>query len=277
MSSRADCGVPQRLHTLQIQSLQGRLVQALAENRQLQLLSNEHEQSAHALKLQLDAATACDSGREAQLASTLSAAAALQEERAALQQARENALLQGARAAAAAEAAELLQSKYRASESLSRDALIATELQQCAAQASSPSPLSPPPLTRSLAVVKSGMSLSKYMRGGNSPHPPHDRHCRLLPLLVFGQRAMAVRSASPGLPAAVSASLGARGSNALGCSFTIVGRDVTGGVLGGSVREAAVDRVLVFTAAEQQQAKAWLVALRALAGCAETAEPGPGA
>ena len=127
-------------------------------------------------------------------------------------------------------------------------------------------------------MVKSGMSLSKYMRGGNSPYPPHDRHCRLIPLLMFGERAVAVRSVSHGLPAAVTASLGARGSNSLSCSFTIVGRDVTaGGLLGGGIREAAADRVLVFTAAEQQQAKAWLVALQHLTGCAETVEPEPGA
>ena len=90
-------------------------------------------------------------------------------------------------------------------------------------------------------------------------------------LLVLGERAVAVRSVSHGLPAAVTASLGARGSNSLSCSFTIVGRDVTaGGLLGGGIREAAADRVLVFTAAEQQQAKAWLVALQHLTGCAET-------
>ena len=65
-------------------------------------------------------------------------------------------------------------------------------------------------------------------------------------LLVLGERAVAVRSVSHGLPAAVTASLGARGSN----SFTIVGRDVTaGGLLGGGIREAAADTVLMFTAA----------------------------
>ena len=122
------------------------------------------------------------------------------------------------------------------------------------------------------------MILSKYMRGGNSPYPPHDRHCRLLPLLVFGQRAVCVRSVSPGLPAAVTASLGARGSNALSNSFTLVGRDVTaGGLMGGGVREAAADRVLVFTAAEQAQARQWLVALRAMTGSAEAQEWSAGA
>jgi hypothetical protein len=118
------------------------------------------------------------------------------------------------------------------------------------------------------------MTLSKYMRGGNSPYPPHDRHCRLIPLLVFGERAVAVRSVSSGLPAAVTASLGARGSDAASCSFTVVGRDVTGGgILGGGVKEAASDRVLVFTAADAQQASAWLVALRAMAAGGDGQEP----
>ena len=93
------------LHTLQMQSLQGRLVQALAEVRQLQLLCSEREQSAHATKLQLDAALSCDAEREEQMASALAAAAVLQEERAALQRAREDAVLQSARAAVAAQAA----------------------------------------------------------------------------------------------------------------------------------------------------------------------------
>ena len=147
----------QSTHTSQIQSLQGRLVQALSEVRQLQLLCNEHEQAVHALELQLDAATTCDSERDAQLASALSAAAALQEERAALQQAREYAVLQGARAAAAAETAELLQSNLRGSQSLARDAALVTELQQCAARSSFPAarfpsttPLPPSPPVPSL-------------------------------------------------------------------------------------------------------------------------------
>ncbi len=85
---------------------------------------------------------------------------------------------------------------------------------------------------------------------------------------------MAVRSVSAGLPAAVTASLGARGSDAAGSSFTVVGRDVTGGgILGGGVKEAASDRVLVFTAAETQQASAWLVALRAMTAGGDGQEP----
>ncbi len=122
-------------------------------------------------------------------------------------------------------------------------------------------------MIRALASVKAGMTLCKYMKGGNSPHPPHDRLCRLIPLLVFGDRAVSVRSVSAGLPAAVTASLGARGSNPLSCSFHVVGRDVAaGGLLGGGVREALQDRVIVFTAAEQQQMKSWLTVLRALTG-----------
>jgi hypothetical protein len=118
------------------------------------------------------------------------------------------------------------------------------------------------------------MTLCKYMKGGSSPHPPHDRFCRLIPLLVFGDRAVSVRSVSVGLPAAVTASLGARGSNALSCSFHVVGRDVAaGGVFGGGVREALQDRVIVFTAAEQQQMKSWLTVLRALTGDARADEP----
>ncbi len=122
------------------------------------------------------------------------------------------------------------------------------------------------------------MVLSKYMRGGNSPYPPHDRHCRLLPLLVFGERAVAVRSVSAGLPAAVTASLGARGSDVVGCSFTVVGRDVTGGgVLGGGVREGSADRVIVFSAADKQKADAWLVALRVMTKGRDAEEPSAGA
>ena len=266
-------------------------MQALAEVRQLQLLCSEREQCAHAIQLQLDAALSCDAQREEQMASALAAAAALQEERAALQQAREDALLRSARAVVAAEATELRQSAHVRPASSTRDSGLDAVLQKyakppncvyrsffppCSSVTSvAPSPSLPHTTTSALAAVKSGMDLSKYMRGGNSPYPPHDRHCRLIPLLVFGERALSVRSVSPGLPAAVNASLGARGSSAISCSFTVVGRDVTaGGLFGGGVREAAQDRVLVFTAAEQQQAKAWLTALRALTASAESEEQG---
>jgi hypothetical protein len=46
-----------------------------------------------------------------------------------------------------------------------------------------------------------------------------------------------------------------------------------GGILGGGVKEAASDRVLVFTAAETQQASAWLVALRAMTAGGDGQEP----
>jgi hypothetical protein len=245
----------------------------LAEVRQLQLLCSEREQSAHATKLQLDAALSCDAEREEQMASALAAAAVLQEERAALQRAREDAVLQSARAAVAAQAAAQQQHSITLS---THDAGPDAVLMKCVACPSSTSCSLPIPLllqshciTSAISAVRSGMTLSKYMRGGNSAHPPHDRHCRLIHLLVFGERAVSVRSVSPGLPAAVTASLGARGSNSLGCSFTVVGRDVSAGGLFGGVKEAAQDRVLVFTAAEQQQAKAWLTALRALTGSTE--------
>jgi hypothetical protein len=261
-----------------MQLLQGRLMQALAEVRQLQLSASEREQNAQALKLQLDAALANDADREAQMASALSAAAALQEERVALQKAREDALLQSARASVAAEDAKLIQSKPRDEAQFPHGTVQLAELQQCAAsRVFFPSLVLHNP-GRALASVKSGMTLSKYMRGGNSPYPPHDRQCRLVPLLMFGNRAVAVRSVSRGLPAAVTASLGTRGSSASSCSITIVGRDVSAnGIFGFGVREAATDRVLVFTASEEMQAKAWLVALRALTGCVAADEMSVGA
>jgi hypothetical protein len=117
-------------HLLQIQSLQARLVQASAEVRQLQLLSDEREQSARALKLQLDAALSCDAEREAHMSSALAAAAALQEERAALQLARNDAVLQSSRAAVAAEEAALVQSNHRAASSPIQSGYVA-EMQQC--------------------------------------------------------------------------------------------------------------------------------------------------
>ena len=107
-------------------------MQALAEVKQLQLLCSEREQCAHTIKLQLDAALSCDAEREEQIASALAAAAALQEERAALLRAREDALLQSARASVAADAAELTQSKHRHTASPSRDAGHDAEFQQCA-------------------------------------------------------------------------------------------------------------------------------------------------